>query len=173
MQSPLVFGQLAGMAQQHQHHLIHQQNQQQQQQQQSMSLSLSQQSQGQGQSPYNALAQYLTSPLAQTQTIADQSNANGSGNGSGSVGSQDGEERKKWMLATGLGGLFTPGTWLFLTCSINGGVGSHTPGPSGEMIPQARPEHMSPMQLEMLAREGFDTDVSVPFVACNRIRYEN
>lgn len=29
------------------------------------------------------------------------------------------------------------------------------------MIPQIRPEHMSPMQLEMLAREGgFDGDVS-------------
>lgn len=29
------------------------------------------------------------------------------------------------------------------------------------MIPQVRAEHMSPMQLELLAREAFDTDVSI------------
>lgn len=122
-----------------------------------MSLS---QSQGQGQSPYNALAQYLTSPLAQTQTIGDQSNGNSLGNGTS--GSQDGDDRKKWMLATGLGGLFTPGQSLLCDhYSSKRWDGAHTDtGPSGEMIPQVRPEHMSPMQLEMLAREGFDIDVS-------------
>ena len=117
MQSPLVFGQLAGMAQQH-----HQQ-QQQQQQHQSMSMSLSQ-SHGQDQSPYNALAQYLISPMTQTQTIGDQPNGNANASGSGS-GSQDGDDRKKWMLATGLGGLFTPGKSSLFTLLQHTGSGAH------------------------------------------------
>lgn len=93
------------------------------------------------QSNFNPLAQYLTSPPAgELSQLAN--------------GELD-AEKKKWMLATGLGGMFTPGTWM----------PSHSKGradmigPSGEMIPQIRPDQMSPMQLEMLARE-FDTDVS-------------
>lgn len=39
-----------------------------------------------------------------------------------------------------------------------------TPAPSGEMIPQNRMDHMSPMQLEMLARA--ENDVSCFFLLC-------
>lgn len=59
--------------------------------------------QAQGQSPFNALAQYLTSPIAQTQTIAESAASNHGGSEGGDA------EKRKWMLATGLGGLFTPG----------------------------------------------------------------
>jgi hypothetical protein len=46
------------------------------------------------QSNYSNLAQYLASPP------------------SGDQSSEAEVEKKKWMLATGLGGMFTPGTFL-------------------------------------------------------------
>lgn len=45
--------------------------------------------------------------------------------------------------------------------TVHNAGGLVTPGPSGEMFPQMRPEMMSPIQLEMLARShGIEGDVS-------------
>lgn len=85
MQSPLVFGQINGGI--------------------GVPAGMTQaQGQGQGQSPYSHLAQYLASPLAQNQAIEPSSNNSSSSQEGGDA------EKRKWMLATGLGGLFTPGT---------------------------------------------------------------
>jgi hypothetical protein len=55
------------------------------------------------QSNYNPLAQYLTSPPG---SGSEQQLSTSAG---------DAEvEKKKWMLATGLGGMFTPGKTLLL-----------------------------------------------------------
>jgi len=50
------------------------------------------------QTNFNNLAQYLASPPAAENNP--------------SAGSDADIEKKKWMLATGLGGMFTPGTYL-------------------------------------------------------------
>jgi hypothetical protein len=48
------------------------------------------------QSSFNPLAQYLTSPPANEHSLLAH-------------GADSDAEKKKWMLSTGLGGLFTPG----------------------------------------------------------------
>jgi hypothetical protein len=85
----------------------------------------------------NQLAQmYLASPLVQSQAASFQTQQQSNSQPQ----NQEGEKRR-WTVQNS-GGLVTP-------------------GPSGEMFPQLRPEMMSPMQLEMFARsQGIEGDVS-------------
>lgn len=69
---------------------------------------------------------------------------------------------RQWgQTVNGLGGFMTPGQLFPDDCLC---VAHLHVGPSGEMFPQLRPEMMSPMQLELLAKaNGLDPmDVRAP-----------